>query len=93
MVLALRTRTVSTAFGIVSFFMADGDRTVRVDVSQVLLARVGGPSAPKTKAEYERCLLRHRRLFAHIASAKYDEGQYQTEVNILVVRITEQDLA
>ena len=93
MVLALRTRSVSTAFGGVSFFMTDDDRTVRVDLSQELLARVAGPSPPKSKAGYVQCLLRHRQLFAHIAAAKYDEGQYQTEVNVSVVRITEQDLA
>jgi hypothetical protein len=74
-------------------FMADDDRGVRVDISREQLVRVGGPSPPKSKVGYVERLLRHRRLFAHIAAAKYDEGQYQTEVNVLIVRITEQDLA
>jgi hypothetical protein len=38
-------------------------------------------------------LLRYRARFAQIASAKYDEGQFASEVNVLVVRITAGDLS
>jgi hypothetical protein len=89
--LAVKSRAVSDAFGVVSFFMADEDRTVRVDVARDVLARVGDPP-PNSKATYVERLLRNRRLFAQIAAAKYDEGQYSPEVKVLVVRITADDL-
>jgi hypothetical protein len=89
--LALKAWTVNVAFEAVSFFMADGDRTIRVDVSQDLLAQIDGPP-PKSKNGYVERITRHRRLFAHIAAGKYDEGQYEPEVNVLVVRITIEDL-
>ena len=91
MALAVKSRAVSVAFGVVSFFMADEDRTVRVDVARDVLARVGDPP-PNSKATYVERLLRYRRLFAQIAAAKYDEGQYSPEVKVLVVRITADDL-
>jgi hypothetical protein len=91
MVLALTSRTVSVAFGVVSFFMTDEKRTIRVDVSQDLLARLEGPPPPVSKAGYVEVLTRHRRRFAEIAAAKYDEGQYEPEVNVLVVLIAAND--
>ena len=89
--IAVKSRSVSVAFGVVSFFMADEDRTVRVDVARDVLARVGDPP-PNSKATYVKRLLRNRRLFAQIAAAKYEEGQYSPEVKVLVVRITADDL-
>ena len=91
MALALKSTGVSVAFGVVSFFMADEDKTIRVDVSRDLLARVESPPPNTTKGYAER-LARYRRKFAEIASAKYDEGLYEPEVKVLVVRVTEADL-
>jgi len=91
MVRALTSRTVSVAFGVVSFFMTDEKRTIRVDVSQDLLARLEGPPPPVSTAAYVEVLTRHRRRFAEIAAAKYDEGQYEPEVNVLVVLIAAND--
>ena len=88
--LTLKQQAVSIAFGTVSFFMADDNRTVRVDVSQDLLARIDGP--PASKSGYVERLMRHQRQFAQIAAAKYDEGQYEAEVQVLVVRIEAHDL-
>jgi hypothetical protein len=82
---------ISVAFGTASFFMADHDKTVRVDVCQRLLASLEDP-VPMTKAQYARRLLRYRSRFAQIASVKYDEGQFDPEVNVLVVRISAVDL-
>jgi hypothetical protein len=89
--LALKVGAISVAFGTASFFMVDDDRTIRVDVSQALLAQIDGPP-PKSKGEYAGRLARHRRLFARIAAGKYDAGQYQPEVNVLVVRIDADDI-
>jgi hypothetical protein len=89
--LALKAWAVSVAFGTVSFFMADDDRTIRVDVSQALLAQIDGP-LPKSKDGYVERIARHRGLFAKIAAGKYDAGQYRPEVNVLVVRIDVDDL-
>jgi hypothetical protein len=91
-VLTLKVCSVSVAFGTASFFMADNDRTVRVDVCQRLLASLDEP-APTTKAQYAQRLLRYRSRFAQIASAKYDEGQFNHEVNVFVVRISALDLS
>ncbi len=82
----------SVAFGTASFFMVDNDKTVRVDVCQRLLAKLEQP-APASKAQYAKRLLRYRARFAQIASAKYDEGQFDTEVNVRVVRISAGDLS
>jgi hypothetical protein len=90
-VLALKTWAVSVAFGTASFFMADDDRTIRVDVTQSLLAQIDGPP-PKSKNGYVERITRHRGLFAKIAAGKYDAGQYWPEVNVLVVRIDVDDL-
>ena len=49
MPLALKSRAVSFAFGVGSFFLADGSTIVRVDVSNDLLARLAG-SEPPSKA-------------------------------------------
>ena len=89
--LALKAWAVSVAFGTVSFFMADNDRTIRVDVSQALLAQMDGPPL-KSKSGYVERVTRHKRLFAQIAAGKYDAGEYLTEVNVLVVRIDVGDL-
>ena len=90
--LNLKVCGVSVAFGTASFFMTDNDRTVRVDVCQRLLASLEEPT-PSGKAQYADRLLRYRPRFAQIASAKYDEGRFGSEVNVLVVRITADDLA
>ena len=91
MSLSLGSSAISVAFGSVSFFMADDTKTVRVDVRQDVLAKIGGPP-PKTKAGLVRLLGQHRRRFAQIAAFKYDEGNYRPEVRVLVVDITEADL-
>lgn len=91
MVLALKVCRISVAFGTASFFMTDHDKTVRVDVCQRLLAGLEQPT-PTTKAQFTERLLRYRPRFAQIASAKYDEGQFELEVNVLVVRVTARDL-
>ena len=56
-----------------------------------LLASLEEPM-PMTKAQYVKRLLRYRARFAQIASAKYDEGLFDSEVNVLVVRISASDL-
>jgi len=89
--LTLKVCGISIAFGTASFFMLDNGKTVRVDVCQRLLAGLEEP-VPATKAQYAQRLLRYRARFAQIASAKYDEGQFDSEVNVLVVRITALDL-
>ena len=91
MALALKSRAVSFAFGVGSFFLADGSTVVRVDVSRDLLARLAGAELP-SKAGLADLLVRHRELLAQIAAAKYDEGEYRSEVNVLVVRIDPHDV-
>jgi hypothetical protein len=91
-VLSLKVCGISVAFGTASFFMSDSQRTVRVDVCQRLLASLEQP-APISKAQYAKRLLRYRARFAEIASAKYNEGQVDFEVNVLVVRISARDLS
>jgi hypothetical protein len=88
---SFRPSAVSVAFGTVSFFMPDHDRTVRVDVSQDVLAKIGG-TPPKTKAGFVQLLYRHRKRFAQIAAFKYDEGEFRSEVRVLVVDINEADI-
>jgi hypothetical protein len=88
---AVRPRAISVAFGVVSFFMTDGDRTIRIDVSRELLARIESPP-PNSKDEYIKRLKRHRQQLARIARAKYKDGQYKPEVRVLVVRIAPDDL-
>jgi lysyl-tRNA synthetase class II len=90
--LNLKACGISVAFGTASFFMTDNERTVRVDVCQRLLASLEEP-VPSSKAQYAKRLLRYRARFAQIASAKYDEGLFASEVNVLVVRITAGDLS
>jgi hypothetical protein len=80
------------AFGTGSFFMSDEQRTVRVDVSKGLLTRIAD-SPPNSSDDYIRQLQRHRRLFEQIAAAKYEEGRVHHEVRVLVVQITDADLA
>jgi hypothetical protein len=88
----VRTQKVAlVAFGTVSFFMADDQRTVRVDVSKELLASIAHPP-PKSHDGYIARLQRHRSLFEQIAAAKYDEGRFHGEVKVLVVQIDEADL-
>jgi hypothetical protein len=91
MSLTVRSPAVSVAFGVVSFFMTGDRKTVRVDVEKELLARIEG-AKPASKAAYVERLTRHRWLFAQIAEAKYDDGQYEPDVSVFVVRITEDDL-
>ena len=91
MSLSFRSSAVSVAFGTVSFFMVDHGKTVRVDVSQDVLAKIGD-TPPKTKAGFVHRLYEHRKRFAQIAAFKYDEGDYRPEVRVLVVDITQADL-
>ena len=91
MALAAKSRAVSVAFGTVSFFLADGDTTVRVDVSREVLARLGD-ALPNCKKQCAERLERYRSKFTQIAAVKYDEGDYRSEVNVLVVRIAADDL-
>src|SRR5262249_20020694 len=91
-VLSLKLCGISVAFGTASFFMTDNQRTVRVDVCQRLLASLEEP-APTSKAQYAKRLLRYRTRFAQIATVKYNEGQVDFEVNVLVVRIGARDLS
>jgi hypothetical protein len=91
MALALKSRAVSFAFGVGSFFLADGNRTVRVDVSSDLLARLAG-AEPSSKADLMHQLVRHRAELTQIAALKYDEGEYRPEVNVLVVKIDPHDV-
>jgi hypothetical protein len=90
-VLNLKMCGTSIAFGTASFFMTDDNGTVRVDVCQRLLASLEEP-VPRSRAQYASRLLRYRSRFAQIASAKYDEGRFDFEVNVRVVRITADDL-
>ena len=92
MAVALSSRTAIVAFGTASFFMADEDRTIRVDVGKELLARIESPP-PASKDDYIERVSRYKRLFAQIAALKYHEGRYEPEVRVLVVRITADDLS
>lgn len=91
MSLTLKTSAISVAFGTASFFMADENRTVRVDVGQELLTRIEGPP-PKSKRDFAERLSRRKTEFVRIATHKYEVGLYHSEVNVRVVRITEEDL-
>ena len=91
MPVARTQKAALVAFGTVSFFMADEQRTVRVDVSKELLASIASPP-PGSHDGYIARLQRHRALFEQIATAKYDEGQFHGEVKVLVVRIDDTDL-
>lgn len=82
---------ISVAFGTVSFLMTDTDKTVCVDVCQQLLASLDGPRLT-IKQAYVKRLLSYRSELAQIAIAKYEEGQFQRQVNVLVVRVTAGDL-
>jgi hypothetical protein len=91
MPLTFTPHAISIAFGTVSFFMADGDKTIRVDVPQDVLARIEG-TPPRTKDGYLQQIARHRQALTKIAILKYGEGLFRPEVNVLVVRITQADL-
>ena len=91
MSLVHKSWAISVAFGTVSFFMADDDKTIRVDVPQDMLARTEGPPLASKREFVERMKL-YRRHFAQIARVKYDDGQFEREINVLVVRITGDDL-
>jgi hypothetical protein len=91
MTLILKSRAVSIAFGTASFFMADDDKIIRVDVDQGVLARIENP-VPKTRDAYKERLVRHTRQFTRIAALKYLAGFYKPEVRVLVVSITADDM-
>ena len=91
MPLSFRSSAVTVAFGTASFFMADENRTIRVDVPTDLLARIEG-RPPTSTDEYVARLMRFRSQFGQIARMKYEDGQFEKEVNVLVVRITADDL-
>jgi hypothetical protein len=89
--LTVKTTAMSVAFGTVSFFMLDGDKTIRVDIGRDVLAHIGGPPLRSKEAYMER-LAPYRRQFARIAALKYHAGRYEPEVRVLVVHITKSDL-
>lgn len=89
---SLSTYRPIVAFGTVSFFMNDNDKIIRIDVGQDLLAKIDN-GAPASRADYiDRCE-RHKRFFTRLATLKYHAGKYEPEVNVLVVRIDEDDLS
>ena len=88
--LARKSRDISVAFGTASFFMADEDKTIRVDVDQGLLACIESP-APKTM-DGTGSGSRLRSQFTRIALHKYRAGFFRPEVRVLVVSITARDL-
>jgi hypothetical protein len=90
--LVSKSREISVAFGTASFFMRDGDRTVRVDVDQGVLTDLQGPPL-KTKADYRERLTRHWARFTRIARRKYGAGLCRAEVRVLVVHIAAADMA
>jgi hypothetical protein len=83
-------RAAIAAFGSVSFFMADDQRIVRIDVSKELLKRFGRPPLKSTKDYLDR-VHKHKNRLEKIASAKYDAGKFTTEVRVHVVEITDKD--
>jgi hypothetical protein len=85
-------RAAVAAFGSVSFFMADHERVVRIDLNKELLARISG-RPPKSTHDYLVRLQKHRARLEKIASNKYDAGHFTTEVRVLVVAINAEDLA
>ena len=89
--LTRKLRDISVAFGTASFFLADDDKTIRVDVDQGLLACIESP-LPRTPEDYRERLVRHRREFSRIALLKYRAGLFKPEVRVLVVSITARDL-
>jgi hypothetical protein len=91
MSLVLKPGAISIAFGTVSFFMADDDKTIRVDVDQNLLADTAG-GAPRTRSACKARLTLYKRRLARIAGRKYRTGSYKPEVRVLVVSITADDL-
>src|SRR5437667_4006767 len=68
MALDFRAEAVSHAFGTVSFFMADDDRTIRVDVPKDLRLASVGSATPVSKYGYEDRLMRCRKIFDQIAT-------------------------
>jgi hypothetical protein len=75
-----------------SFLMADGETTVRVDVPRELLfaiARAERQSPERYRAVFEQ----HRASLERLASAKYDAGHYQRYANSCVVPIRTTDWA
>ena len=73
--------------------MSDEEKIVRVDIWKDLLCSMeGAPPARSLYGYIDRCE-RHRGFFAELAARKYQAGQYKQEVKVLVVRITEDDLA
>jgi hypothetical protein len=91
MSLVLKTRDISVAFGTASFFMAEDDKTIRVDVGQDVLDRIESPTL-RTRDAYKERLTRHRRQFSRIAALKYRAGFFKPEVRVLVVSITADDM-
>jgi uncharacterized protein DUF1488 len=72
--------------GDVSFLMLDGDKTVRVDVTGALLTHLEGFS-PHSQAAYVSWFENYRDRIEQIASAKYDDGDYQQYGNGCVVPV------
>lgn len=87
MALVILPQPINVAFGTFFFFMGDADKTVRVDLSKDLLARLEGPPLYDKKGYVDR-LIRHQYLFAHIAARKYLQGDCALEACVFVVRIT-----
>lgn len=88
---AIKGQAFSVAFGTVSFFMTYGKRKIRVEVGHDMLARINGFPQKAINAHME-WIRRHRSQLAQIAAAKYDEGNYEHELKVVVVRISMADV-
>lgn len=88
---AFDLRAVSVAFGTASFFMRDYDQILRVDVDLDVLRGTSGRE--RTRDFYRARLLEQRRELSRIARLKYRAGLHRSEVRMLVVAITANDVA
>jgi hypothetical protein len=74
----------------ISFAMKDGEDTIRVDVHRSLLVAIGS-LGQNSSAQQLTILEKHKTRVEQIASAKYDEGEYQRYANGAVVPVTPSD--
>ena len=90
MPLASTTQEALGALEDICFTMTDGEAAVRVEVQRDLLVAIGG-QGQNSPALQLTILEEHRAQVERVASAKYDEGNYQRYANGCVVRITRAD--
>ena len=74
----------------ISLAMKDGENTIRVDVHRSLLVAIGS-LGQNSSAQQLTILETHRNRVEQIASAKYDDGDYQRYANGTVVPVTPSD--